>query len=400
MLFFKKSSAETYRYGYQGSEINTETHNNSNQYTTQFRQLDARFGRWFSTDPVFLPHQSPYNSMDGDPINGTDVYGDCKDCKTDVGKKTSNAVADSEDANSITVFVATEAGAYKHVYDKTTGNVQISAYNPTTNEWTPIFTNVWLPPVEIVGEKTPATLVDEKRNAFLSLLEDLDVALKGVSTQNGVATVVVNDLDEEISDNGEGQKVGKGARIVTIPASVLEAFGAFSHTDPYKGGKSKTVTAKVDGVNVDFTIKKKKVFVGPQEAYPTGYTMVPTISAKSSKKTITTSSKQSLSKGKTVNGNSKKSTKAQHGYEVYDQNGNVVKTGVSGGAENKNGSSPRANKQVNTWNKDPNSNKTYSAKIVKRVPEGPGARETILNWERQNANKNRSTLDPAKHKTP
>lgn len=66
----------SYRYGYQGSEINQETHNNSNQYTTEFRQLDARFGRWFSPDPAFLPHQSPYNSMDGNPINLTDVLGD------------------------------------------------------------------------------------------------------------------------------------------------------------------------------------------------------------------------------------------------------------------------------------------------------------------------------------
>ena len=76
MLFFKKSSAETYRYGYQGSEINTETHNNSNQYTTEFRQLDARFGRWFSPDPVFQEHQSPYNSMNGNPINLNDPNGD------------------------------------------------------------------------------------------------------------------------------------------------------------------------------------------------------------------------------------------------------------------------------------------------------------------------------------
>ena len=71
-----KSYAGAYSYGYQGSEINQETHNNSNQYTTEFRQLDARFGRWFSVDPVFRPFISPYNSMDGNPIKLVDKFGD------------------------------------------------------------------------------------------------------------------------------------------------------------------------------------------------------------------------------------------------------------------------------------------------------------------------------------
>ncbi|MEZ4929187.1 MAG: hypothetical protein R2777_04160 [Chitinophagales bacterium] len=30
--------------------------------------LDTVLGRWFSTDPVFQPWQSPYNSMDDNPI--------------------------------------------------------------------------------------------------------------------------------------------------------------------------------------------------------------------------------------------------------------------------------------------------------------------------------------------
>jgi hypothetical protein len=37
--------------------------------------LDARFGRWMSPDPLFMPWQSPYNSMDGDPINLIDPLG-------------------------------------------------------------------------------------------------------------------------------------------------------------------------------------------------------------------------------------------------------------------------------------------------------------------------------------
>ena len=70
-----KLESSAYRYGYQGSEINQETHNNSNQYTTEFRQLDARFGRWFSTDHMFFAHQNPYNGMDCNPILYIDPMG-------------------------------------------------------------------------------------------------------------------------------------------------------------------------------------------------------------------------------------------------------------------------------------------------------------------------------------
>jgi len=42
---------------------------------TESPQLDARLGRWMSTDPIFQPHQSPYNSMDGNPVNLNDPSG-------------------------------------------------------------------------------------------------------------------------------------------------------------------------------------------------------------------------------------------------------------------------------------------------------------------------------------
>jgi RHS repeat-associated protein len=64
-----------YRYGYQGSEKDAELKGNGNSYTTEFRQLDPRIGRWFSIDPVFQPWQSPYSSMDGKPISFNDPYG-------------------------------------------------------------------------------------------------------------------------------------------------------------------------------------------------------------------------------------------------------------------------------------------------------------------------------------
>jgi RHS repeat-associated protein len=66
-----------YRYGYQGSEMDNEVKGEGNHYTTEFRQLDPRLGRWFSVDPLAaqFPWQSPYNSMDSNPIDRTDRLG-------------------------------------------------------------------------------------------------------------------------------------------------------------------------------------------------------------------------------------------------------------------------------------------------------------------------------------
>ena len=65
-----------YRYGYQGSEKDNETKGNGNSYTTEFRQLDPRLGRWLSVDPLSFkfPWQSPYIQANNNPI----IYSDNK----------------------------------------------------------------------------------------------------------------------------------------------------------------------------------------------------------------------------------------------------------------------------------------------------------------------------------
>jgi len=66
-------SPNDYRFGYQGSEKDFDV--NQGAYTTHFRMLDTRLGRWKSTDPITHPWQGSYTSMDNNPINGTDVDG-------------------------------------------------------------------------------------------------------------------------------------------------------------------------------------------------------------------------------------------------------------------------------------------------------------------------------------
>ena len=79
-----------------------------------------------------------------------------------------------------------------------------------------------------------------------------------------------------------------------------------------------------------------------------------------------------------VNGNSASSTKLQHGYEIINETtGTRHKVGVSGGELNQNGTSRRANSQVNKLNKQSNGD-IYSAEV--KVQGVPG-RQNILNWE-------------------
>jgi len=68
--------ASVSRRGYQGSEKTDEISGEGNSYTTFFRQLDPRIGRWWSIDPVYKADQSPYVSMSNNPITRIDPKGD------------------------------------------------------------------------------------------------------------------------------------------------------------------------------------------------------------------------------------------------------------------------------------------------------------------------------------
>jgi RHS repeat-associated protein len=74
---FTASGVDGFRYGYQGSEMDDELKGDGNSYTTEYRQLDPRLGRWLSIDPKAssFPWQSPYCSMDNNPIFLNDKLG-------------------------------------------------------------------------------------------------------------------------------------------------------------------------------------------------------------------------------------------------------------------------------------------------------------------------------------
>jgi RHS repeat-associated protein len=68
-------ASTSYKFGYQGSE--KEDLLGKNKYYTHFRGLDGDIARWKQVDPLTsqFPWQTPYNSMDNNPIFKTDVKG-------------------------------------------------------------------------------------------------------------------------------------------------------------------------------------------------------------------------------------------------------------------------------------------------------------------------------------
>jgi hypothetical protein len=101
-------------------------------------------------------------------------------------------------------------------------------------------------------------------------------------------------------------------------------------------------------------------------------------------------------------GNSKDSTNAQHGYHIIDTDtGNRVKPGVSGQPLNPDGTSPRAQSQVDKLN-EPFEREKYTHEVVQEIPSKPKARQEILDWEKAEAERLRDAgeIDPAIHQRP
>ena len=80
----RKGNTPDYRYGFNGMEADNEIKGEGNSYTTYFRQYDPRVARWLTIDPEtrVMPWQSPYVSMDNNPILLNDPNGDCPQCLT------------------------------------------------------------------------------------------------------------------------------------------------------------------------------------------------------------------------------------------------------------------------------------------------------------------------------
>lgn len=80
---YSATISTTYRFGFNGQERSTEL--NSESYTAEFWQYDARIGRRSNIDPISNAFESPFSTFGGNPIWFSDPYGNTKDSGRTVG---------------------------------------------------------------------------------------------------------------------------------------------------------------------------------------------------------------------------------------------------------------------------------------------------------------------------
>jgi RHS repeat-associated protein len=81
-LIGRKYSFGTYKYGFNGIELEDNYCQCQDFYNAEYRIYDSRLARWLSTDPeeVHFEDSSPYNNNDNSPIINSDPDGDCPWC--------------------------------------------------------------------------------------------------------------------------------------------------------------------------------------------------------------------------------------------------------------------------------------------------------------------------------
>ncbi len=124
-------TAQTYRYAYQGSEQAPEYNSaGGNVYTTFFRTLDSRLGRWFTPDVVSQPWQSPYCSMDNNPVALVDPWGaESEGGSSEPGFESGRGTNENPiQIEEITVTGSRSAGTTSSAPSRT--NIYVNTFNP------------------------------------------------------------------------------------------------------------------------------------------------------------------------------------------------------------------------------------------------------------------------------
>jgi len=75
----------SYRYGFNGQEMDNEIQGEGNTYTAEFWEYDSRLGRRWNCDPVFREFISPYACFSNNPVLRIDVNGDSDTTVTEAG---------------------------------------------------------------------------------------------------------------------------------------------------------------------------------------------------------------------------------------------------------------------------------------------------------------------------
>lgn len=196
------------RFGYQGSEKDDEIAGvTGSHYTTFFRELDTRIGRWWAIDPKTsaTPWESPYASMGNNPIWYNDILGD---------------VAGNDDP-------VKKGDTFKGDDGKT--------YSASTNE------------AKATATRSPLDKVIGALNTFGAGVRKVDNAVTGSSKMNiGITISCPTCLSEDYKSSFDPAKASNNAKLLNISFGDWDLGGILSLKNSYGGsygGKNKSSLA-------------------------------------------------------------------------------------------------------------------------------------------------------------
>lgn len=187
------------RYGYNGMELDNEISGNGNSYTTEFRQYDPRLGRWKSLDPLMaqFPWQSPYCSMDNNPISLVDPTG--------------QAAEDGENED----WYKNQNGEVQYFEDMTQESFteDLAIYNPLNNKLENAGSNQWtktdhVPNKDEVPVSSQTSLIPEINSEF-SLGVSIETTIVG-----GAADLTLKELKKEALERTILNTISKSSGVV------------------------------------------------------------------------------------------------------------------------------------------------------------------------------------------
>ncbi len=210
-----------YRFGFNGQEKDDEiTGVTGSHYTTHFRALDSRIGRWWSVDPKSsqLPWQSPYVTMGNNPIRMVDPDGDVETVFI-TGESAVDATDQLNSSTSLTITrdkktgQLTAEGKAKNKYDKilleAINSNEVEVRIETTNELTigefhgSTYSNE---PDEIISNNKPfqTTSIDNEKVVASQKVNPTATYYLDFYTNSDIGTTMLHETTEAY----EGGKIG------------------------------------------------------------------------------------------------------------------------------------------------------------------------------------------------
>jgi RHS repeat-associated protein len=209
MVMPNRNGGEGYRYGYQGSEKDDEVKGSGNSYTTHFRMLDPRIGRWMSIDPEAkrLPWHSPYVSMSDNPIIYTDENGDLFGLDNLIGAAVGALI-------EVGTQMAVNSITGKDLLDLDYGDIAIEAGVGFVTSGFGNLAKAGKTTMRIVNAaKTAKKVINSNKvvKAAVSVVPEIAKAAVDVTASKGIETVVDGKSISNSAIDLVGGIVGKGA---------------------------------------------------------------------------------------------------------------------------------------------------------------------------------------------